>query len=256
MFNTIYPAQQTEPFDAVFGRFSEELGELAEAVRVVDAVPQYFISEAADVFAWLMHLANLIDVKEDTYLVREDELAVPNPITDGCTAIEFALYREYPDRCVECGRPVCACPPILPRTLGRLAHEGPQSDELFLRTNDMAARFNIGDAQVEVEAERIVVTADVVTAIYHCLTAILESLQQGQYTSPHVVPLTAAAREVLALAIAQRVSQRSLNNFLKLVLYVVGDDRRRLENIIMRQPASSFRDAFLRYLGAALASGG
>jgi NTP pyrophosphatase (non-canonical NTP hydrolase) len=39
-------------------RLSEELGELAEAIRVLPVAPQYFVSEAPDVFAWLMGFAN------------------------------------------------------------------------------------------------------------------------------------------------------------------------------------------------------
>jgi pyrimidine deaminase RibD-like protein len=64
MFNDIYPAQQTEEYGPSFARLYEELAELAESVRVFPAVPGYFLSEAADVFAWLMHIQNIVDEKK------------------------------------------------------------------------------------------------------------------------------------------------------------------------------------------------
>ena len=56
MFGDIYPASQTEDYKMTFARFTEELGELGEALRVSPVAPGYFLSEASDVFAWLMHL--------------------------------------------------------------------------------------------------------------------------------------------------------------------------------------------------------
>jgi len=59
MFAAIYPRQMD---DARSGRsiigLLEELGELAEAVRVFDRYPKYFAGEAADVFSYLMGMAN------------------------------------------------------------------------------------------------------------------------------------------------------------------------------------------------------
>jgi len=41
MFSNLYPAQQTEDYGPSFGRLSEELGELAESLRVFPAAPGY-----------------------------------------------------------------------------------------------------------------------------------------------------------------------------------------------------------------------
>ena len=60
MFAEIYPVTAVEVYPATIGRFTEELGELAEALRAAPVAPGYFLSEGADVFAWLMHLQNLI----------------------------------------------------------------------------------------------------------------------------------------------------------------------------------------------------
>jgi pyrimidine deaminase RibD-like protein/NTP pyrophosphatase (non-canonical NTP hydrolase) len=111
MFSRIYPVQQTEDFGPTFARLAEELGELAEAIRVFSAVPGYFLSEAADVFAWLMHIQNLIDREKG--VPREEKGKTLE--VDFCTA--------YPDLCLDCKSSLCMCPPILETTVGRIGHE-------------------------------------------------------------------------------------------------------------------------------------
>jgi pyrimidine deaminase RibD-like protein/NTP pyrophosphatase (non-canonical NTP hydrolase) len=120
MFNSIYPAQQTEDFGPSFARLTEELGELAEAVRTFDAAPSFFISEASDVFAWLMHVQNILDIKNE----------VPYEIMGQGIDAKFAM--TYPDYCTDCGAENCICPPVLPETIGRLAHEVPEMPDIFL----------------------------------------------------------------------------------------------------------------------------
>ncbi len=113
MFSRIYAAQQTEDFGPSFARLAEELGELSEAVRVFRAEPGYVLSEAADVFAWLMHIQNIVDSKAQVTSSRRGE------------ALESAFAKAYPDGCTACGKRQCSCPPILPSTVGRIAHEVP-----------------------------------------------------------------------------------------------------------------------------------
>ena len=93
----------------------EETGELAEAIRVYDRYPQYFAGEAADVFSYLMGLAN-------DYTIREDQ--------DGKPSFNFenAFLQRYPGRCVQCGYSVCNCPRIPQATVGRMAKELPVDD--------------------------------------------------------------------------------------------------------------------------------
>ncbi|MEK6409745.1 MAG: hypothetical protein AABN34_22705 [Acidobacteriota bacterium] len=134
MFSRIYPAQQTESLGATFARLTEELGELAEAVRVFSAEPGYFLSEAADVFAWLMHVQNVIDSNKAT------------PKKDRGRGLEVSVCRAYPDCCTDCGKKVCSCPPILASTIGRIAHEVPSGRGSFGETGrfftpDKASRF-------------------------------------------------------------------------------------------------------------------
>jgi pyrimidine deaminase RibD-like protein len=113
MFNDIYPVNQGDSYGPPFARLYEELAELAEAVRVFPSVPGYFLSEACDVFAWLMKVQNLIDERAG----RRKELRGK--------ALEESFAKSYPDACTDCGRLVCCCPPILASTIGRIAHEVP-----------------------------------------------------------------------------------------------------------------------------------
>lgn len=113
MFNDIYPATQQSEFAPSFARLYEELAELAEAVRVFSAVPGYFLSEAADVFAWLMNIQNIADEKAGRRNSQRGQV------------LQNEFARTYPDACRDCGASVCRCPPILAATIGRIAHEVP-----------------------------------------------------------------------------------------------------------------------------------
>lgn len=60
----------------------EEVGELAEAVRKKSNIGE----EIADVFAWLVSLANLCDID-----------------------VEEEVLRKYPGYCIKCGKKPCEC---------------------------------------------------------------------------------------------------------------------------------------------------
>lgn len=113
MFATIYP-RTTD--DARAGRSTiglfEELGELAEAVRVFDRYPKYFAGEAADVFSYLMGMANEYEL-----------LAQQEQDTDSTFSLEDELIKRYPGLCVQCGHVVCICPLVPEATVGRMAKE-------------------------------------------------------------------------------------------------------------------------------------
>lgn len=125
MFGSIYKPAHKPEFESTFARLTEELGELAEAVRVFPAAPGYFLSEAADVFAWLMNIQNNLD-----YLASRD------PDDYGVT-LEDGFCKLYPDYCRDCRQQRCVCPPILESTIGRIAHEVPSETGLF----DVAGMF-------------------------------------------------------------------------------------------------------------------
>jgi NTP pyrophosphatase (non-canonical NTP hydrolase) len=116
MFQEIYPRERNERFsqnDSV--RLSEELGELCEAIRSLAIAPQYFISEAPDVFAWLMGIANQFDADYD----REFGFK-----------LERNMVTQYPSTCRFCDFAICKCPPIHPDTLGRIADDASVTFEI------------------------------------------------------------------------------------------------------------------------------
>jgi NTP pyrophosphatase (non-canonical NTP hydrolase) len=111
MFQAVYPRSMD---DARAGRSTlgllEELGELAEAVRVFDRYPKYFVGEAADVFSYLMGMVN-----EYTLSLHQE--------SDAIFSLEDELIKRYPGLCVQCGHVVCICPLVPEATVGRMAKE-------------------------------------------------------------------------------------------------------------------------------------
>jgi hypothetical protein len=57
MFQQIYPRSADERGRSTVGLL-EELGELAEATRVFGKYPRYFVGKAANIFSYLMAIAN------------------------------------------------------------------------------------------------------------------------------------------------------------------------------------------------------
>lgn len=110
MFQKIYPRTANDtPGRSALG-LMEEIGELAEAIRVFDRHPQYFAGEAADVFSYIMGLAN-----QHTIKARQDHGRL--------FSFETEYLQRYPGRCVQCGYDSCRCPHIPQATVGRMAKE-------------------------------------------------------------------------------------------------------------------------------------
>jgi NTP pyrophosphatase (non-canonical NTP hydrolase) len=111
MFKKIYPRSMD---DIRVGRSAlglfEELGELAEAVRVFDRYPKYFAGEAADVFSYLMGMVN-------EYVLSDQQTK------EGEFSLEDELIKRYPGLCVQCGHVICICPLVPEATVGRMAKE-------------------------------------------------------------------------------------------------------------------------------------
>lgn len=124
MFQQIYPRAPDDKARSTLGLF-EELGELAEAVRVYDRYPKYFVGEAADVFSYLMGIANELTVRQAV----EGETPF---------SLEEEFLKRYPGLCIQCGFRVCICPSVPRSTVGRMSKEldiGGR-EELFADTND------------------------------------------------------------------------------------------------------------------------
>lgn len=118
MFQAIYPRNLKDRDFSVSGLF-EELGELAEAIRVFERFPKYFAGEAADVFSYIMGIANEHRLREKA--------------KQRAFSFEAEFIRRYPGLCVQCGNRMCVCPAVPEATVGRMSKEldlGP-TDALF-----------------------------------------------------------------------------------------------------------------------------
>jgi NTP pyrophosphatase (non-canonical NTP hydrolase) len=109
MFQDIYPRSTDDKARSTLGLF-EELGELAEAVRVFERYPKYFAGEAADTFSYLMGIANEYSLR----LAQE---------SGETFSLEEEYLKRYPGLCTGCGHRICVCPSIPPSTVGRLSKE-------------------------------------------------------------------------------------------------------------------------------------
>lgn len=108
MFASIYPRSlNAQPGFSSVALF-EELGELAEAIRVFDRYPHYFYGEAADVFSYIMGVAN------EFALTLDDEESFD---------LDAEFLSRYPGLCINCGSRTCMCPSVPAATVGRMAKE-------------------------------------------------------------------------------------------------------------------------------------
>ncbi|WP_375157697.1 CHAT domain-containing protein [Bradyrhizobium sp. RDT46] len=125
MFDAIYPRSLNTAGGFSTIALLEELGELAEAVRVFDRYPHYFYGEAADVFSYLMGLAN--------------EYALQCSERGEAFDYELEFLSRYPGLCIACGAQVCVCPTVPPATVGRMAKEMPISVSRILDADQFDA---------------------------------------------------------------------------------------------------------------------
>ena len=177
MFHKIYPVVRTESMQMVFARLAEEMGELAEALRVREIAPAYYISEAADVFAWLMRVQTWYNIQTGS---------------DGDTLGRW-MQAAYPGRCTECGQTTCACPAILDSAYGRLSHEVPEDvvPKSLIPLRDSLARFR--SRTLHYEGQKYEVTS---TDIRDVKRDVEDLLRLTERLNPRNVPgrLTLIAR--------------------------------------------------------------
>lgn len=143
MFSEIYPRslQDRSMGRSAVGLF-EELGELAEAVRVFERYPKYLAGEAADVFSYLMAIAT-------EFAMSEEVAGRPG------FSLQHEYLERYPGLCTQCGYHVCVCPPVPASTVGRTAKE-----------LDVRQEETLFDLRVDALPERAAKVADrVVTAL-------------------------------------------------------------------------------------------
>lgn len=229
MFNSIYPVNiQSENYSVIFARFAEELGELSEATRLFQLQPGFFFSEAADFFAWLMHLHTLYVRKQDKTL----------NIKDSAKLLEHAMIQQYPLHCRDCGKTICVCPPVLKRTLGRIAHDLPlylvdSVHEPLLKLQEAMEIFNpsvktvkIGENEFNVDKEFIGSIYTMVEGINNQISLLVTS--DGQLNYQMVLLLN----EIKNLSETERVSQEKINELVDTMRGLPSEQRSILVSIL------------------------
>jgi len=220
MFATIYQPQQQEDIAGVFGRITEELGELAEAVRLFSLAPGYFFSEASDLFAWLIHL--------QAVRFRQDRVFGPQAERD----LSRMLYSEYPDRCKECKSRLCVCPPVLRRTAGRIAHEMPlyvnghAAPSPLLTFTEAMQVFEISSTRIRIGTSDLQVTAALLAELRNSIAELRRmSLESKLLGEAHTVTLINILDEVLKLAESERVTQQSVDEMVEAIRALPSEKR-------------------------------
>lgn len=210
MFTKIYDPQPGEQYPATFARFTEELGELAEATRLFQLAPGYFFSEAADFFAWLMHLQALLLMKNEFDGNEGDQL-------------ERAMWSQYPGRCKDCGNALCNCPPVLRKTFGRIAHEmplingGTQSKPLLDLSEAMDV-FELSSKEVTLGGKQIEVTLAAIKDIHAVVDQMRDQLKELKgFGEAHTVTLIDILNDTRLLLESERITQESMDALTKAI---------------------------------------
>lgn len=249
MFLEIYPISQTENADVVFGRFTEELGELSEAMRVFQSVPTYFLSEAADVFAWLMHLANFIEARDRT------------PKKDRGRRLEKSLFDQYPDKCKDCHNAVCSCPAVLPSTLGRIAHEGPPVmtaehglTNILVSPAEMSSRFDIGTNFVIVGSTRLQVNRQLIREIRDTSSIVIEKIRNARKLQESTKNgLIARFERLVRLTRAHRLTNAYVDNALRFIIFMQPVEKKELLAILGKLEQGPWISAISRFTSSHMA---
>jgi NTP pyrophosphatase (non-canonical NTP hydrolase) len=149
MFDNIYGRDESGDKQKIIARITEEIGELAESVRLLPVTHMYFMNEATDVFAWLMRLANQIEEERET---DESQIGI---------LLENSLWTQYPGACGYCKNRPCKCPPVPPDIQGRLIKALPDTafsnTELsqLLSFKDALLLFEEGSRSLNVDGRKI-----------------------------------------------------------------------------------------------------
>lgn len=214
MFQAIYQRQVTDGPRSALGLF-EELGELAEAVRVFEKHPKYLVGEAADVFSYLMGVAN-------QHLLRERSAPERRVFS-----FQAEFVRRYPGLCLECGYQVCKCPAIPQATVGRLAKEMDigEGDRLFLRNSRRVEKQALEAADVALEqvggysavAHRFLDRGDANRAFVMLCVRLADTLEASQADLAARLRSEAARAGRETTPLGQKEHSRSLDGVVQLL---------------------------------------
>ncbi|MDP9067412.1 MAG: hypothetical protein M3N53_03550 [Actinomycetota bacterium] len=244
MFADVYPVNATETYAQTFARFTEEMGELAEALRVLPIAPGYFVSEASDVFAWLMHLQELIYEKARV------------PIADRGKSLDEAFGANYPGKCKDCGNPVCTCPPILPSTLGRIAHDAPLQSASFegrplVPLEEAMQLFEAGARAIRIGDQELELTPALIAELRSGLRQLIQlTLGLKEASGQEWMLLVETLYTVKDLSERQRITQESIDELSRAIAALDEPQRNAVINFLNGMSSSLWASALIEAVKA------
>jgi hypothetical protein len=240
MFYDIYPTPNDPGYPTPILRFTEELGELAEAVRIAQIAPGYFLSEASDVFAWLMNVQNVSHSKRN----------LPERSRGEDLADQFAA--AYPDHCRDCGGPVCTCPPILVGILGRIAHEIPRDfmnlmpGRALMSTDEARSYFELGASSVRIGSGTFETDVDLLRGIHTAVTELrVFAVENDALARARSGDLARALAAIEELTSSQRITQESIDELSAAIAALPAEGRNALVSFLTGLGSSTWATALL-----------
>lgn len=245
MFNEIYPETGSSDVGKTSARLWEEVGELSEAIRVFPVAPGYFLSEAADVFAWLMHLMNEFDSMEKRFGESRGR------------KLQELLANTYPEKCAECGHPICTCPPILERTLGRIGHEVREEEQQFREGGaffpvDEARRlFELHKKTITLADQTVEIDAAVVEEIREAVERLWDvAIEAREISLENSRKLLAALKRLSELTSAQQVTEESLEELAESIAELPSDEKTVAMNVLSNIGSAPWAAALIQLIQA------
>jgi NTP pyrophosphatase (non-canonical NTP hydrolase) len=236
MFRNIYRRDDKTSHDENIARLSEEFGELAEAIRVLPVAPQYFVSEAPDVFAWLMGFANQFDF---------DRIAASE-------TLEQAMERHYPGACQICRHSVCKCPPIPAQTLGRIAKEAPikrvfPSHPGLFSPAEMIELFSDVERSLVIGAKTIPLRKEDIEILAHDVAKILEVVNSHSEAQAFLsFQIAASLGKLETLAAQGTITQESIEVLLSQIQALPSEQRSALVSFLTSLSAGALFQTILQ----------
>lgn len=227
MFFQIYQVNGNEDYSFVFGKLTEEMGELAETLRISQIAPGYFISEASDVFAWLMHLQNLIELRN-----KVEKANMGN-------ALNRYFADSYPDKCLDCGNYVCNCRSILPGSLGRISSEIPDANlsksygGILIPIDEAIKLFSINADELRIGASVLPVNMNLINEIKKIATTldgVLLSLNTSDKYNKEELKIL--LDQINNLASSQIVTQKSIDSLTEYLSHLPSDQKQILLSVL------------------------
>ncbi len=240
MFDNIYMIDDSADRKIIFGRLAEELGELAEGIRLLPVSHAYYMNEAVDVFAWIMRYANF---EESERKASANSVGV---------LIEDALWDEYPGQCKHCETEVCKCAPFLYENLGRLSREMPieayrEADDLSLFTfEEKIEIFRYGDTNLTVGRKTIKLTSELLEEMVRTSRAILDKDEELSLNLPQNTQ--EAFHQLAHLASQQQVTQKSVDKLTTTLRDVPIDARKLISDFLLGISAGLWAEAIILFL--------